>query len=215
MRGAGPASSACRCAGSRSAPRTRRPPSRAAARSRTSSSPPTPTASSPPCGCELLADMGAYLQLVTPGIPLLGAFLYAGVYDLPAAYSFACTGVFTTMTPTDAYRGAGRPGGHLRHRAGHGRAGREDRASTRSSCAGATSSAPSSSRTPRAAGLVLRLRRPRRRARQGARAGRLRRRCAPSSATPDVARCDASTSASACRPTSRCAASPRRGCWPR
>ena len=25
----------------------------------------------------LIADMGAYLQLVTPGIPLLGAFLYA------------------------------------------------------------------------------------------------------------------------------------------
>ena len=44
-----------------------------------------------------------------PGIPLLGAFLYAGVYDLPEAYSFSCTGVFTTMTPTDAYRGAGRP----------------------------------------------------------------------------------------------------------
>ena len=57
----------------------------------------------------LLADMGAYLQLVTPGIPLLGAFLYAGVYDLPAAYDFSCTAVFTTMTPTDAYRGAGRP----------------------------------------------------------------------------------------------------------
>ena len=57
----------------------------------------------------LLADMGAYLQLVTPGIPLLGAFLYAGVYDLPAAYDFSCTSVFTTMTPTDAYRGAGRP----------------------------------------------------------------------------------------------------------
>jgi carbon-monoxide dehydrogenase large subunit len=57
----------------------------------------------------LLADMGAYLQLVTPGIPLLGAFLYAGVYELPAAYDFECTSVFTTMTPTDAYRGAGRP----------------------------------------------------------------------------------------------------------
>ncbi|MGD0594796.1 MAG: molybdopterin cofactor-binding domain-containing protein [Acidimicrobiales bacterium] len=57
---------------------------------------------------KLLADMGAYLQLVTPGIPLLGAFLYAGVYDVPA-YSFSCTSVFTTMTPTDAYRGAGRP----------------------------------------------------------------------------------------------------------
>jgi aerobic carbon-monoxide dehydrogenase large subunit len=56
----------------------------------------------------LLADMGAYLQLVTPGIPLLGAFLYHGVYDVPA-YSFTCTGVFTTRTPTDAYRGAGRP----------------------------------------------------------------------------------------------------------
>src|SRR5205823_5882687 len=56
----------------------------------------------------LLADMGAYLQLVTPGIPLLGAFLYHGAYDVPA-YSFVCTGVFTTKTPTDAYRGAGRP----------------------------------------------------------------------------------------------------------
>ncbi|HEY7627482.1 MAG TPA: molybdopterin cofactor-binding domain-containing protein [Ilumatobacteraceae bacterium] len=57
----------------------------------------------------LIGDMGAYLQLVTPGIPLLGAFLYAGVYDIPAAYDFSCTSVFTTMTPTDAYRGAGRP----------------------------------------------------------------------------------------------------------
>ncbi len=56
----------------------------------------------------LLADMGAYLQLVTPGIPLLGAFLYHGVYDIPN-YSFSCTSVFTNRTPTDAYRGAGRP----------------------------------------------------------------------------------------------------------
>jgi carbon-monoxide dehydrogenase large subunit len=56
----------------------------------------------------LLADMGAYLQLVTPGIPLLGAFLYHGVYDIPA-YDFSCTSVFTNLTPTDAYRGAGRP----------------------------------------------------------------------------------------------------------
>ncbi|QGG94823.1 xanthine dehydrogenase family protein molybdopterin-binding subunit [Actinomarinicola tropica] len=57
---------------------------------------------------DLLADMGAYLQLVTPGIPLLGAFLYHGVYDIPA-YSFRCTGLFTDKVPTDAYRGAGRP----------------------------------------------------------------------------------------------------------
>ena len=56
----------------------------------------------------LTASMGAYLQLVTPGIPLLGAWLYAGAYDIPA-YSFTCTGVFTNTTPTDAYRGAGRP----------------------------------------------------------------------------------------------------------
>ncbi|MEE2769268.1 MAG: xanthine dehydrogenase family protein molybdopterin-binding subunit [Actinomycetota bacterium] len=56
----------------------------------------------------LVADMGAYLQLVTPGVPLLGAFLYHGLYDVPL-YSFTCTGVFTNLTPTDAYRGAGRP----------------------------------------------------------------------------------------------------------
>ncbi len=56
----------------------------------------------------LVADMGAYMQLVTPGVPLLGAFLYCGVYDVPA-YSFSCTSVFTNKTPTDAYRGAGRP----------------------------------------------------------------------------------------------------------
>jgi aerobic carbon-monoxide dehydrogenase large subunit len=56
----------------------------------------------------LTASMGAYLQLVTPGIPILGAWLYAGAYDIPA-YSFTCTGVFTNTTPTDAYRGAGRP----------------------------------------------------------------------------------------------------------
>lgn len=56
----------------------------------------------------LTADMGAYLQILTPGIPLLGAFLYAGCYDVPA-YSFSCTGVFTNKVPTDAYRGAGRP----------------------------------------------------------------------------------------------------------
>jgi carbon-monoxide dehydrogenase large subunit len=56
----------------------------------------------------LTVGMGAYLQLVTPGVPLLGAWLYSGAYDV-AAYDFECTGVFTTTTPTDAYRGAGRP----------------------------------------------------------------------------------------------------------
>ncbi len=56
----------------------------------------------------VVADMGAYLQLVSPGVPLLGGFIYHGVYDVPA-YSFTCRGVFTNCTPTDAYRGAGRP----------------------------------------------------------------------------------------------------------
>jgi carbon-monoxide dehydrogenase large subunit len=57
---------------------------------------------------DLLADMGAYLMLVTPGIPLLGASLFNAIYKMDA-YEFACTGVFTTKMPTDAYRGAGRP----------------------------------------------------------------------------------------------------------
>jgi carbon-monoxide dehydrogenase large subunit len=57
---------------------------------------------------KLTVGFGAYLQLVTTGTPLLGAWLYGGAYDI-AAYDFECTGVFTTTTPTDAYRGAGRP----------------------------------------------------------------------------------------------------------
>jgi len=56
----------------------------------------------------LVTAMGAYLQLVTPGIPLLGAWLFGGSYAVEG-YSFECTGVFTHTTPTDAYRGAGRP----------------------------------------------------------------------------------------------------------
>ncbi len=57
---------------------------------------------------DIIADMGGYQQLITAGVPLLGAFLYHGVYDTPA-YAFKCTGVYTNKTPTDAYRGAGRP----------------------------------------------------------------------------------------------------------
>jgi aerobic carbon-monoxide dehydrogenase large subunit len=57
---------------------------------------------------EATCAMGAYLQLVTPGIPLLGAWIYSGPYDIPN-YSVTFTGVFTHTTPTDAYRGAGRP----------------------------------------------------------------------------------------------------------
>ncbi|MCF7552871.1 xanthine dehydrogenase family protein molybdopterin-binding subunit [Pseudonocardia sp. WMMC193] len=57
---------------------------------------------------KLLADMGAYLGLVGPGVPVLGAFMFNAIYKVPA-YRFATTNVFTTKTLTDAYRGAGRP----------------------------------------------------------------------------------------------------------
>ena len=57
---------------------------------------------------DLLTDMGAYLQLLTPSIALLGRYMYPAIYKFES-HSFHCKGVFTTKTPTDAYRGAGRP----------------------------------------------------------------------------------------------------------
>ena len=68
---------------------------------------PTATAELRGLDVDLLADMGAYLMLVTPGCRLLGAFMYPAIYKMDA-YSFKCTGVFTTKMPTDAYRGGGR-----------------------------------------------------------------------------------------------------------
>ncbi|HEY2297577.1 MAG TPA: xanthine dehydrogenase family protein molybdopterin-binding subunit [Jatrophihabitans sp.] len=56
----------------------------------------------------LYADMGAYNRLFGPSVPVLGAFMYNAIYKF-AAYRFVSEGVFTTKTPTDAYRGAGRP----------------------------------------------------------------------------------------------------------
>ena len=52
--------------------------------------------------------MGAYFGLVDPGVPVLGAFMCNAIYKFPA-YAVHCTDVFTNKTPTDAYRGAGRP----------------------------------------------------------------------------------------------------------
>jgi carbon-monoxide dehydrogenase large subunit len=57
---------------------------------------------------KIVADMGAYLMLLTPAIPALGAFVMSGVYDIPAIHTDV-TGVFTNRCPTDAIRGAGRP----------------------------------------------------------------------------------------------------------
>jgi carbon-monoxide dehydrogenase large subunit len=56
----------------------------------------------------VLANMGAYLRIIAPGTPVLGAFLYCGAY-VGEAYQINLTGVFTNTTPVDAYRGAGRP----------------------------------------------------------------------------------------------------------
>ena len=56
----------------------------------------------------LFADMGAYNRLFGPSVPVLGAFMYNAIYKFDA-YRFVSEGVYTTKTPTDAYRGAGRP----------------------------------------------------------------------------------------------------------
>jgi carbon-monoxide dehydrogenase large subunit len=55
-----------------------------------------------------IADMGAYYQLLTPGIPELGGWVYMGPYEAQS-YWYEFRGVLTNCTPTDAYRGAGRP----------------------------------------------------------------------------------------------------------
>lgn len=57
---------------------------------------------------KLLDDMGAYLQLLTPVISVSGAGMFPGVYTF-GAFSCDLKGVYTNLTPTDAYRGAGRP----------------------------------------------------------------------------------------------------------
>ena len=56
----------------------------------------------------IIADLGAYLMLLTPMIPSLGAFVMSGVYDTPAVHT-DIIGVLTNKIPTDAIRGAGRP----------------------------------------------------------------------------------------------------------
>jgi aerobic carbon-monoxide dehydrogenase large subunit len=56
----------------------------------------------------ILADMGAYHQLLTPLIPQLTALMLPGCYKIPA-FDCEIIGVFTNKMSTDAYRGAGRP----------------------------------------------------------------------------------------------------------
>ena len=105
------------------------------------------------------------------------------------------------------------PRGDVRDRAGDGLPGRQDRASTRSSCGGATSSPPTSIRTRPTAGWCTTP------ATTTARPPRPPRCSATTSCGPGrrrrTSRARPSASASASRRTSRCAGWRRRGCWPR
>ena len=56
----------------------------------------------------LIADIGAYNMLLTAAIPTLTMLMANATYDVPAIRA-TLTEVFTNKTPTDAYRGAGRP----------------------------------------------------------------------------------------------------------
>ncbi|MGZ4634188.1 xanthine dehydrogenase family protein molybdopterin-binding subunit [Oryzihumus sp.] len=57
---------------------------------------------------DLLTDLGSYVSLLGGGTPVLGAFMFNGIYKF-GAYQFNLTPVLTNKTWTDAYRGAGRP----------------------------------------------------------------------------------------------------------
>ena len=56
----------------------------------------------------LIADIGAYDMLLTANIPTSTMTMASGTYAIPAIRA-TLTEVFTNKTPTDAYRGAGRP----------------------------------------------------------------------------------------------------------
>ena len=55
----------------------------------------------------ILTSMGAYLQLETAGLPVLGRLMFPGQYRMEA-YAFEATAVFTNEPPAGAYRGVGR-----------------------------------------------------------------------------------------------------------
>ncbi len=57
---------------------------------------------------KVIADIGAYYQLLTAIIPTLTGLLAPGAYRVPAL-KFDLVAAFTNKMATDAYRGAGRP----------------------------------------------------------------------------------------------------------
>ena len=56
----------------------------------------------------IIADIGAYNMLLTAGIPTNSMTMASATYAIPAV-RVTLIEVFTNKTPTDAYRGAGRP----------------------------------------------------------------------------------------------------------
>ena len=97
---------------------------------------------------DLLADMGAYLGLVTPGVPILGAFMYNAIYKFPS-YRFTCT-QHLHQQELDRRLPWRRPaGGDVRDRADHGRARGRGRRRPDGDPARRTGSSTRSSRSPR------------------------------------------------------------------
>ena len=80
----------------------------------------------------VIADIGAYQATFGAGNPPFASTMFPGLYDVPA-FSGEVLEVFTNKTPVDAYRGAGRPGGGLLHRACNGHAGPQTRHQSRPS----------------------------------------------------------------------------------
>ena len=66
----------------------------------------------------VISDLGAHLQFFTDVIAIAFTLpMVSGCYEIPAIYT-SCDTVLTNKTPTDAYRGAGRPeAAHLIERA--------------------------------------------------------------------------------------------------
>ncbi len=97
----------------------------------------------------LLADMGAYLQLVTPGHPAARRLPLRRRLRPAAGLLVHCTGGVHDDDADRRLPGRRPARGHLRHRAGHGRAGRRDRDRPARAAAPQLHQAPSSSPTPR------------------------------------------------------------------
>ena len=97
---------------------------------------------------DLLADMGAYLMLVTPGVPLLGAFMYNahlqdGRVQVPLRRHLH-------HQDADRRLPRGRPArGHLRASSGSWTSSPPSSAWTRWSCGSGTGSSTRNSRSPR------------------------------------------------------------------